>query len=222
MKEGKTATLPPRYAGDERRFSEGLEVVPSRRDYADEYRRRQRRARQLGFESEWQRRNAPRHPRSAADFARLPEGARQSRTNALSVLSRARLERKTIEAAAASAGISPDVVEYWASDALEPAGWGRTLPRSDDRLLRLRPLLFEGEDEVTFVAVSGRRAADRAHAVFDVQWRYANGQADESDLQEIDGVQIAGQSVEADPERLRYLAAAGALDPDDAYKALVA
>jgi hypothetical protein len=83
-------------------------------------------------------------------------------------------------------------------------------------------MLRAGEDETTFVAVRGSRAADRAHAVYDVQWRYANGQADESELRRLEGVRIAGQQVEADPERLRYLAAAGALDPDDAYQALVA
>jgi hypothetical protein len=147
--------------------------------------------------------------------------ARQSRTDALSVLGRARHERTTIEAAAAAAGISPDIVAYWAPEALEPARQGWTLPRPGDRLLRLRPMLLAGEDEVTFVAVRGSRAADRADLVFDVQWRYANNQADESDLQQIAGIRIAGQQVEADPERLRYLAAAGALDTDEAYRALV-
>jgi hypothetical protein len=195
--------------------------VPSRRDHAAEYHRRQRRARELGFDSEWQRRNAPRLPRSLADFRLLPEGARQSRSDALSALSRARRERKPIEEAAVAEGISPETIRYWASEALNPARQGCTLPLPDDPLLRVRPLLLEGDDEVAFVAVRGSRAADRAHAVFDVQWRYANGQADESDLQEIEGVQIDGEEVETDPERLRYVAAAGGLDTDDVYRALV-
>lgn len=67
----------------------------------------------------------------------------------------------------------------------------------------------------------GSRAADRAHAVFDVQWRYANNQADESELAQIEGIRIGGQEVEANPERLYYLAAAGALDPEDPYRELV-
>jgi hypothetical protein len=75
---------------------------------------------------------------------------------------------------------------------------------------------------VTFVTVRGSRAADRADAVFDVQWRYAAGSADESELEQIENVRVDGQRIEADPERLRYLAAAGALDTDDAYQALVA
>ena len=148
--------------------------------------------------------------------------ARQSRTDALSVLSRARHERTTIEAAAAAAGISPDIVGYWAPEALEPARQGWTLPRSADRVLRLRPLLLEGESEVTFVAVRGSRATDRADAVFDVQWRYANGHADEEELRQIEGVRIAGYRVESDPERLRYVSAGGGMDTDDAYEALVA
>jgi hypothetical protein len=195
--------------------------VAAARDYAAEYKRRQRRARRLGFDSEWQRRRAPRHLHSMADFGRLPERARQSRTDALSVLSRARHERTTIEAAAAAAGISPDLVAYWAPEALEPARKGWTLPRPGDRLLRLRPLLLAGDDEVTFVAVRGSRAADRAHAVFDLQWRYANNQADESELARIEGIRIGGEEVEANPERLYYLAAAGALDTDIPYRDLV-
>lgn len=193
-----------------------------RRDYAAEYKRRQRRARRLGFESEWQRRKAPRLPRSLADYRLLPGPARKSRSDALSVVSRARHERITIEAAAVAAGIGPDVVAYWAADALEPARRGWTLPRSADRLLRLRPLLLEGESEVTFVAVRGSRAADRADAVFDVQWRYANGHTDQEELRQIEGVRIAGYRVESDPERLRYVSAGGGMDTDDAYRALVA
>jgi hypothetical protein len=196
--------------------------VAARRDYRAEYRRRQRRARQLGFESEAQRRKAPRQLRKVADFARLPEAARKSRTDALSVVSRARRERITVEAAARAEGVSPEVVRYWAPEAIEPVRKGWTVPRSGDRLLRLRPVLLEGESEVTFVAMRGSRAADRAHAAFDVQWRYANGSADEDELRQLEGTRIAGHKVEADPERLRYLAAAGALDTDDAYRGLVA
>jgi hypothetical protein len=195
--------------------------VAARRDYRAEYRRRQRRARQLGFESESQRRKAPRRLRTVGDFARLPEAARQSRTDALSVLGRARRERITVEAAARAAGVSPEVVRYWAPEALEPARKGWTLPRSGDRLLRLRPVLLEGESETTFVAVRGSRAADRAHAAYDVQWRYANGSADEDELRKLKGTRIGGQEVESDPGRIRYLAAAGALDPDPAYRSLV-
>jgi hypothetical protein len=128
----------------------------------------------------------------------------------------------TIEAAAREAGVDPAVVAYWVPEAIEPARKGWTLPNPGDRLLRLRPLLLEGEAEVEFVAVRGSRAADRADRVFDVQWRYANNQADESDLAQIAGIRIGGRRVEADPERIRYLAAAGALDTDDAYRALVA
>jgi hypothetical protein len=196
--------------------------VAARRNYQAEYRRRQRRARQLGFDSEWQRRKAPRLPRSLADYRLLPEKARRSRTDALSVLNRARHQRMTIEAAAAAAGISPETVRYWAPEALEPARQGWTLPRPGDRLLRLRPVLLAGDDEVTFVPVRGSRAADRAHALYDVQWRYATGEADQSELHQIEGVRIAGREVEADPERVRYIAAAGGLDTDDAYRELVA
>ena len=37
-----------------------------------------------------------------------------------------------------------------------------------------------------------------ADQVFDIQWRYVNGQADESELDTIEGVRIGGRTVESD------------------------
>ncbi len=189
-----------------------------RRDYAAEYRRRSERARLLGFSGEAARRRAPRRLRHVSDFARLPENARESRSRALSVVHRARVERTTVEEQAAAAGVAMSEVHYWAAEALEPTRRGRTLPRDADRLLRLRPVILEGGNELTFVPVRGSRAADRADAVFDVQWRFARGEADESELSTIADVRIAGRAVESDPTRLEFLALAGAIDPVEAYR----
>lgn len=138
------------------------------------------------------------------------------------MVQRARLDRTTVEAAAAQAGVPMGDVRYWAGAALEPTRQGRTLPREGDRLLRLRPLLVEGESELVFVPVRGSRVADRADAVFDVQWRYVTGQADEAELDQIRGLRIAGRTVESSPDRLDYLARAGGLDADEVYRELVA
>jgi hypothetical protein len=192
-----------------------------RRDYAAERRRRDALARERGFASYSAQRRAPRRLTRPADFARLPERPRESRSKALSVVHRARTERTTIEAAANEFGVSMRTVRYWAGDALEPTRRGRTLPREGDRLLRLRPLILEGDSELVFVPVRGSRAADRADEVFDVQWRYATGHADESELDRIRGQKVAGRAVESDPVRLDYLARAGELDLPEAYREIV-
>jgi hypothetical protein len=196
-------------------------MVRARRNYKLEYQRRRKRASELGFASDWQRRRAPRELKSPKDFALLSDRAREARSRALSVVHRARSERTTIEAAAAELGVPVASVRHWAGDALEPTRRGRTLPREGDRLLRLRPLLLEGESEVSFVPIRGSRAADRADAVFDVQWQYATGQADAAELEQIRGVRVAGRTVESDPVRLGYLARAGAMNTDEVYRELI-
>jgi hypothetical protein len=191
------------------------------RNHKEEYRRATERARQVGFGSVWERRKAPRNPRRIEEYAQLGEGARWSRSSALAVVHGARVRGTTVEEEAAAAGVPLWAVKYWAGDALRPTRNGRTLPRAGDRLLRLRPLVVEGEDEVVFVGVHGSRASERADRVWDLQWRVANDLADESELDQIRGVRIAGWAVETDPERLHYLARAQALDTDEVYRGLV-
>jgi hypothetical protein len=48
------------------------------------------------------------------------------------------------------------------------------------------------------------------------------GDATEVELDEIRGLKVGGRTVETDPERLAILAAAGAIEPDTVYAALVA
>jgi len=66
-----------------------------RRDYKAEYRRRQQRARELGFPSYSQQRKAHR-PKRTADLKALPEEARRSRTRALSAVARARVSGSSL------------------------------------------------------------------------------------------------------------------------------
>jgi hypothetical protein len=197
-------------------------VARRRRDYQAEYERRNERARALGFANEVERRKAPRHPGSTADFGRLPEPARVSRRDALRVVRFARMAELPVEAAADELGVPVAVVRYWAPGALRPTRQGRTPVRAGDRLPRLRPLVFEGESETEFVIVRGSRKADDAVWVFDIQWRYGNNQADESELEQIRGLRFAGRTVESDPAQLSRVAAGGGFDPDDVYSALLA
>jgi hypothetical protein len=192
-----------------------------RRDYAAEARRRNELAGERGFASYWQQRRAPRRLSGPGDFALLPESARESRSKALSVIGHARAERKTAEEAAAELKVSMTTARYWAGEALEPQRRGRTLPTRGDRLTRLRPIVLEGQSEASFVVVRGSRAAERADAIFAVQWGYGTGQVDALELDSIRGLRVAGKTVEADPDRLLRLAQAGAIDLPEAYREIV-
>jgi len=195
--------------------------VARRRDYAAERRRRDKLARERGFRSYWQQRNAPRRLTRAGDFARLSEPARESRTDSLRVVSLARKRHSTVEEAAAEVGISMSTVRFWVPEALEPKRRGRTLPTVGDRLTRLRPMVLEDESELVFLTVRGSRASDRADRIFDVQWRYVTGHAHESEFASIRGARINGRVVESDPARLTILARAGAIDVPEAYREIV-
>ena len=191
------------------------------RDYRAEYRRRQERARLLGFTSYGQQRRAPRRLRRMSDFGRLPDAARESRTDALSVVRVARRDRIPIEDAAVQLGVSVEAVRWWAPDALTPSSGGRTFAKRGDRILRLRPVIVEGDSEVSFVTVRGSGAALGAEEAFDVQWRFITGQASEAELASIQGVRIGGQTVEADPDRLEAIAAAGGVDVPETYRGIL-
>jgi len=191
------------------------------RDYAAEYQRRQERARERGFESYWQERRSPRRLIRAGDFSLLPERARDSRTKALRVVSLARSDRITVETAAERLGVPMRDVRYWAPGALSRTRRGETLSRRGDRLARLRPVIFEGEGESSFALIRGSKAAERADWIFDIQWRFIAGHAEEAELELIRGVRVAGRTVESDPDRLELLARAGAIDIGEAYRDVV-
>jgi hypothetical protein len=192
-----------------------------RRDYRAEYRRRKQLAGERGFASPWFQRRAPRRLVRASDFGRLPKPALQTRSGALRVLDLARSRRMTIEQAALELDVPVELVRWWLPEALQPTRRGRTLSTKGDRIARLRPLLLEDESELTFVAVRGSRATDEADRVFDVQWRFVTGQANEAELEQIRGVRVSGRLVESDPERLRRMGDAGAVDPEKVYGELI-
>jgi hypothetical protein len=192
------------------------------RDYKAEYRRRQQRARARGFTGYAQQRRFSPKLRRPSDFARLPQSARAARTDALRVLELAREQGITIEEAAHRDGTPAQVVRWWLPDALQPTRRDRTVPRRGDRELRLRAIVFQGDDRVEFAPVRGSRAAQRASRIFDVQWRYAHGQATEDELAMIRGQRVAGRTVESDPARLVAIAEAGSFDVEEAYRAVLA
>ena len=191
------------------------------RDYKAEYRRRQQRARARGFTGYAQQRRYSPKVRSKRDFARLPEGARSARTDALHVLRVARDRGISIEEAARIEHVPAQVVRWWAGDAVGPTRRGASRPRHGDRLLRLRPLFIEGSDRVEFVEIRGSNAARRADRILDVQARFMEGRASEAELDTIHGQRVAGYVVESDPGRLAAIAEAGNADIVEAYREVV-
>jgi hypothetical protein len=187
------------------------------RDYQAEYQRRQRRARERGFSSYAQQRRFSPRLRSARDLGRLPEAAREARADALHVVRVARERGLTVEQAARQEPVPTHAVRWWGGDALLPTRQGSTLPRKGDRLLRLYPIFLDGGDGVEFIEIRGSHATDRAQRIFDVQYRFVDGNASEAEVRGLAGQKVAGRLVESDPDRLRAIADAGVYLPD-AYR----
>jgi hypothetical protein len=198
--------------------------MAAKRNYAAEHARRLARARGRGFRSYAQQRKSPRLLASLADLGRLPEGARDVRSQALSAIEIARSEGVTVETGVARLGVSMDAVRYYAPDALRVTNAGVTWPRPSDRLLRARPLVVRTPDgpRAVFVPVRGSRAAAQAWGAFRVQWGYVHNQASEADLGRLAGLRIAGYEVETDPNVLLDFARSGEFDFEEAYRAVVA
>ena len=191
------------------------------RDYSAEYQRRQRLARARGFSGYTQQRRFSPRLRRARDLGRLPEGARAARSDSLHVIAIARDRGISIEEAARAEHVPVSVVRWWGGDALAPKRGGRTLPRRGDRLLRLYPIFLDGGDGVEFVEIRGSNAARRAQQIFDVQYRFIEGNANEDELRALAGQKVAGRLVESDPDRLAAIADRGGADVIEAYRELL-
>ncbi len=185
------------------------------RDTRREYLARNRLARERGFPSYWQQRQAPRVLRRTSDFARLPESARESRSLAAEAINRSRRERTSVE----ETGVPMRIARWWFPNALRRTERGRTFPTAADRSLRLRPIAVEGE--VAFVAVRGSRQAELAQRAFDLQWDFVHRRVGRDALTPFEGRRIGGRLVVTDPEVLERLANAGAFDLEELYRELL-
>lgn len=191
------------------------------RDHRREYQARNQRARERGFPSYAAQRRAPRRITAVAALARLPDTARDSRSAASLVISRARLERIPVEVAAGREGVPMSAVRWWFPEALRPRHGGRTFPTRADRNLRMRPLVVDGT--LTFVATRGSRAAELAEQVFAAQWRFVHGRATAQDVARFRGLRLAGRVVETDPDVLERLGYQGLFaELDEIYRDVLA
>jgi hypothetical protein len=183
------------------------------RDYAREYRRRQRLAHERGFSSLAEQRRFSR-PTTVEGFLNLPKRALERVSEVDRVLRTARSRRTlSAEEVAAELGVPMSAVQFWAGPALGSRRGGRTPVRRGDRLPRLRPLVSEGE--ARWVVVRGSEATKRAERAFAAQWRFVEGDpAAAAELRALQGVRVAGQPIETDPVVLKDLANRRALAPE--------
>ena len=186
-----------------------------RRDFSAEYRRRNELARERGFPNYWAQRTTPRYPRSGRALGRFPEVARNHRSDAMHVLDVAAKRGLSIEQAAREEHLPVSLVRYYAGSGIERRG-GVERPKRNDDLLRLRPMVIDGE--VRFVEAHTRRSAAQADRIFDVQWRYAHGRAKPEELAKLPKT-FHGQPVTRDPGDLIDVANRGMPeDVVDAYR----
>ena len=166
-----------------------------RRDHAAEHRRRDELARKRGFASFFQQRKAKRDVRSRADLEALPTAAREARTAALSAVSYLRHEPGlSLDDAARRAGTSPEVVRWYAPEALERRG-NRTIARQADRLYRSM-YVFSGGQRVP-IDVRGSRAASQVGAYHQAVKHYLST-GDDRGLQRFHGKRVGGVEFETD------------------------
>jgi|HubBroStandDraft_6_1064221.scaffolds.fasta_scaffold103262_3 hypothetical protein len=93
--------------------------------------------------------------------------------------------------------------------------------REEAKRSRMRPLFLVDEDAVVFIEVRGVRARQQAERIFDVQYRFIEGDAKVAELEGIAERKVAGRTVEADPLRLEQIADAGDADIPEAYREML-
>jgi hypothetical protein len=191
------------------------------RDHRAAYARRNRLARERGFRSYAQQRRFTRDLKAPTDLGRLPQPARDRRAVALDVLNLARREHLTAEEAAGRLDVPMSAVVWWGAPALEPRRQSRTAVKKADRMLRLHPLIVNGE--VTFVTTRGSRAATQARAAFRAQRAYLDNEPGAAQaLAKLRGVRVGGELVETDTTVIGEIGRRGDLgDIADNYRALL-
>ncbi len=80
-----------------------------------------------------------------------------------------------------------------------------------------RPIILVGAPP-TFFETHDPNEADLASEVFAAQWRYVHGRATEHDLAPYQGLSLAGQVVETDPDALEEWARRGEFDLAEVYR----
>lgn len=191
------------------------------RDHKAAYARRNQLAQQRGFHSYAQQRRYPRVPSNPPQLAVLPETARERRNDALAAVRLARSEQISLREAAVRQGVPMSAVTWWAEPALEAPRSAQPKVKRGDRLLRVHPLVVNGE--LTFIATRGSKAAAQARAAYRAQREFLEGRpGSQQALAHLTGVKINSHTVETDPDILETIARRGEFsDLADIYRAWV-
>ncbi len=189
------------------------------RDHRAAYARRQERARALGFGNYRQLRaaggTAIARLTNLNAWKRLPAEAQQSRDTALRVLSEMRATGQPLSSAAAKHTVTPEVVQFWAGQALTSRS-PRATATPADRLYR--PMRLLTLDGTVAVEVRGSRVAATIGGYWNAVHHYlATG--DTRPLQRYEGKRVGGVLLVTDPAVIEHLAHIGELSFESIYAA---
>ncbi|MGH8945021.1 MAG: hypothetical protein ACRDVL_02595 [Acidimicrobiia bacterium] len=185
-----------------------------RREHRSTYRRRNERARVLGFRNYYELRQTggaravTRQSRHVLD--RLPETALETRRRSLEAVAQMRREGLSLSQAARQAGVSAEAVRFWAGGAITSSGRARP----GDRLLR--QMLIVSGGETLWIDVRGSRQASLVGAYWNAVARFLQT-GDDRPLRRFAGKSVAGYELETDPDTLEGLALSGGLEFEDIY-----
>lgn len=189
------------------------------RDNKSTYLRRNQLARQRGFKSYAQQRRHNRVPTTESQLRDLPDDARAGRAEALDVINAARRQGVSVVQAAADRRVPLASVVWWGAPALEAPRSKSPGLRKADRLLRVHPLIIDGELQI--VTTRGSNAARTAQNALRVQRAFLDGEPGAREaLVRLAGVQVGGHVVETDPDVLEEIGRRGELgDIGEMYRA---
>lgn len=177
--------------------------------------RRNRLARERGFDSyRHQQRHDP-NITSRADLAKLPPLAQQQRQMALDALAIARREGLGLFEAAERARIAPQAVAYWTGDAVTHTTTSEWQVEFDDTLFR--PMFVYADGQLREIDVyDPEEASDVGRYHSAIGYYLATG--DDTNLVEMTGVVVGGVELETDPDVIDVMARRGMFDFESIYR----
>lgn len=165
------------------------------------------------------RKTKPKPPRTAVQYAAKPEKFKEMWDRIVTVVSRMRAEKTSLEQASRDARVSPKTVKRWAQSALKKDAGGTWAAKRSDNLLRV--LMIPGPDGAREIAVRGSRYASQLAKYWSaLHWYLQTGDASRllnfrgQSIKNADGVQIP---LPTDRAILNRLGSAGVLSFESLY-----